>query len=184
MASHINGHPISLNTFVYCENNPVNMVDQYGYFALPWEIKVGLAASVASAIWEAVSFIYSNPGLNILSWTFMKGLGGAITLGFARGFLLGVITCISRSWQFGAIGGTISLLYEITVNSSQGKSTSINQGVSAFMNGWSAAVYSRTVSNVLGNVSRVLRWSTRKTDIIEFIFDTLLGLGITNYLKW
>ena len=52
-----------------------------------------------------------------------------------------------------------------------------------FMNGWSAAVYSRTVSNVLGNVSRVLRWSTRKTDIIEFIFDTLVGLGITNYFK-
>ena len=52
-----------------------------------------------------------------------------------------------------------------------------------FVYGWSAAVYSRTVSNVLGNVSRVLRWSTRKTDIIEFIFDTLVGLGITNYFK-
>lgn len=178
------GTVLSYNVFTYCENNPINLSDEFGCIAIPWQIKVGLAAGVASAIWEAVKYVKNNPKQSKTSWKFIKGLSKAITRGFVRGFLVGVLTSLSQSWRYGAIGGTLNLLYTITVNRSQGRSTSVDQGVSAFMNGWSTAVYSKTLSNVLKRVSRICKWSSKSADTLEYILDTMLGLGISHYFKW
>ena len=164
----------------YCENNPINMSDESGYIGVPWQVKVGLAAGIASAIWDMAKYIASHRGQKATSWAYIKGLGGALIKGFVRGFVVGVISTIPKNLAYGLLGGSVYLIYGLV----SGSVKTVGQGVSAFMNGWTNGVFSKTLNNMLGNLGRLTGFSTSAMDKLEYITSTILGFGLSHFFVW
>jgi RHS repeat-associated protein len=176
----VSGTPLGYNMYAYCENDPVNMLDENGYVGIPWQVQVGLAAGIGSAIWDMTKYIASHWGQKASSWAYIKGLGGALIKGFVRGFVVGVISTIPKNLAYGLLGGSMYLIYGLVTGSVK----TVGQGISAFMNGWTFGVFSKTFDNMLANLGRLTGWSKAAMQKIDFIASTFLGFGLTHLFVW
>ena len=61
------GTVLSYNAYAYCENNPVNSMDPTG--DVPWQVKVGLAAGIASTIWKVTKYILNHSFSPKTAWS-------------------------------------------------------------------------------------------------------------------
>ena len=174
------GTVLGYNLFSYCENNPVNILDESGYVGVPWQVKIGIAAGVASAIWEMGKYIAGHRDQKVTSWAYIKGLGTALIKGFVRGFVVGVISTIPKNLAYGLLGGSVYLIHGLVTGSVK----TVGQGVSAFMNGWTNGVYTKTLNNMLGNLGRLTGWSSGAMDKLEYITSTFLGFGLSRFFVW
>lgn len=168
------------NLFVYCGNDAINLIDDAGYFAVPWQIKVGLAAGVASAIWEMGKYIYKNWGKKKFSWEYVKGLGAALARGFIRGFVVGLLSTIPKAWIYGLIGGCFNLIFMII----DGKVKSVGAGISSFMDGWTKGVFTKALSKLFSVLFKGCKWKTNTKDLVKFATSTLTSYGISKFFKW
>ena len=168
------------NLFAYCGNNPVNLIDDFGNLAIPWQIKVGLAAGVASALWEMGKYIYINWRKKKFSWEYVKGLGAALARGFIRGFVVGLLSTIPKAWIYGLIGGCFNLIFMII----EGKVRSAGAGISAFMNGWTKGVFTKALSRLFAVLFKGCKWKSNTKDLIKFATSTLTSYGISRFFKW
>ena len=171
---------INHNLFVYCENDPVNHSDHFGYFAIPWQIKVGLAVGVGSAVWEVVKYIAKNWYKKKSAWSYIVGLGKVAAKGFIRGFIVGIISTIPKAWQYGLIGGCFGLLFAIM----EGKVKTVSAGVSAFMNGWTKGVFTKLLSKLFPALLKSLKLKTNQKQLINFALSQLSSYGISKFFEW
>lgn len=125
-------------------------------------------------------YIKNNKKQKVTSWAYIKGLGSALIKGFVRGFVVGVISTIPKNLAYGLLGGSIYLIYGMVTGSVK----NVSQGISAFMNGWTNGVFTKTLNNMLGNLGRLTKWSSSAMDKLEYITSTCLGFGLSRFFVW
>ena len=170
----------SYNLFAYCNNNSVNNSDSSGNLAVPWQIKVGLASGVASAIWQIGKYIAKNWKSSKSAWNYMKGLGKAAATGFIRGFVVGLMSTIPRAWFYGLIGGTFELIFKIM----DGKVKSVSSGISAFFNGWTKGVMTKTLNRLFTRIFKGVKWKKSTKEYVKYASSLLATYNLTKYFTW
>lgn len=174
------GTALGFNMYAYCENNPVNMLDESGYIGIPWQIKVGLVAGIGGALWDMAKYIMSHRGQKVASWAYIKGLGGALINGFVRGFIVGIISTIPKTWQFGLLGGTVYLVHGLLTGSIK----TLNQGMAAFLNGWTNGVISKSITLLIARIGGIIGTSAETMAKLEYITGAIFALGLERYFTW
>lgn len=91
-----------------------------------------------------------------------------------------MVSTLPRGLVYGLIGGTFNLMANIM----DGKIKSVGAGISAFMDGWTAGVFANGLRIVIGNLTKMRGWTSKKADYVNYALDLVLGYGLARFFKW